>query len=47
VGDGRLVLVGEEFTDKMKGWTLAKVVDDRCSQQTIVTRCTLYQQYSN
>jgi hypothetical protein len=30
----------------MKGWALVKVMDDRCSRQTIVTRCTLYQQYT-
>ena len=46
VVDGRLALVGEEFADDMKGWALVKVVDDRCSPQTIVTRCTLYQQYT-
>ena len=38
--------LGEEFADDMKGWALVKVVDDRCSPQTIVTRCTLYQQYT-
>ena len=46
VVDGRLALVGEEFADEMKGWALVKVIDDRCSPQTIVTRCTLYQQYT-
>lgn len=46
VVDGRLALVGEEFADEMKGWALVKVLDDRCSPQTIVTRCTLYQQYT-
>lgn len=46
VVDGHLALVGEEFADEMKGWALVKVVDDRCSPQTIVTRCTLYQQYT-
>ena len=46
VVDGHLALVGEEFADKMKGWALVKVIDDRCSPQTIVTRCTLYQQYT-
>ena len=46
VVDDRLALVGEEFADKMKGWALVKVVDDRCSSQTIVTRCTMYQQYT-
>ena len=46
VEDGRLALVGEEFADEMKGWALVKVMDNRCSPQTIVTRCTLYQQYT-
>ena len=46
VVDGHLALVSEEFADEMKGWALVKVVDDRCSPQTIVTRCTLYQQYT-
>ena len=46
VVDGRLTLVGDEFADEMKGWALVKVIDDRCSPQTIVTRCTLYQQYT-
>ena len=46
VVDGHLALVGEEFADEMKGWALVKVVDDRCSPQAIVTRCTLYQQYT-
>ena len=43
--DGHYVLKGEEFADPMKGWGLVLVIDDRCSPQTIVTRCTLYQQY--
>ena len=46
VVDGHLALVGEEFADEMKGWALVRVIDDRCSPQTIVTRCTLYQQYT-
>lgn len=46
VVDGRLALVGEEFADEMKGWALVQVIDDRCSSQTIVTRCALYQQYT-
>ena len=44
--NGHLALVNEEFADEMKGWALVKVIDDRCSPQTIVTRCTLYQQYT-
>ena len=46
VVDDHLALVGEEFADEMKGWALVKVIDNRCSPQTIVTRCTLYQQYT-
>ena len=45
VVDGHLALVGEEFSDEMKGWALVLVKDERCSPQTIVTRCTLYEQY--
>ena len=41
-----LALVDDEFADDMKGWALVRVSDDRCSPQTIVTRCTLYQQYT-
>ena len=44
--DGHLALVGEDFADDMKGWALVRVVNDRCSPQTIVTRCTFYQQYT-
>ena len=44
--DGRYVLKGEEFADVMKGWALVRVMGDRCSSQSIVTRCTLYQQYT-
>ena len=46
IADGRYVLKGEEFADEMKGWTLVRVVSDRCSSQGIVTRCTLYHQYT-
>ena len=50
MSDGILPMVkqelGEEFADEMKGWALVKVVDDRCSSQSIVTHCTLYQQYT-
>ena len=45
VVDGHLALVNEEFADEMKGWALVLVIGERCSPQTIVTRCTLYQQY--
>ena len=44
--DGHLALLNDEFADEMKGWALVLVIDDRCSAQTIVTRCTLYKQYT-
>lgn len=44
--DGGYALVNEEFANDMKGWALVRVIGDRCSPQTIVTRCTLYQQYT-
>jgi len=44
--NGRYALVNEEFADETKGWALVRVVNNRCSPQTIVTRCTLYQQYT-
>ena len=46
VVEGQLALVGDEFADDMKGWALVRLVGDRCSSQAIVTRCTLYQQYT-
>ena len=44
--DGTLSLVSDDFADPMKGWALVRIVKDRCSPQTIQTRCTLYQQYT-
>lgn len=46
VVNGCLTLVNDDFADEMKGWALVRVIDDRCSSQTIVTRCTFYQQYT-
>lgn len=46
VTDGHYVLKGEEFADEMKGWALVQIIGNRCSPQGIVTRCTLYQQYT-
>lgn len=43
--DGHYVLKDETFSDDMKGWALVLVKGERCSPQTIVTRCTLYQKY--
>ncbi len=44
--DGHYVLKGEVFADNMKGWALVLVKGKHCSPQTIVTRCTLYQQFT-
>lgn len=41
-----LALVGEEFSDENKGWALVLTDGKRCSSQGIVTRCTLYEQYT-
>lgn len=41
-----LALLGEEFADDNKGWALVLVDGKRCSTQGIVTRCTLYEQYT-
>lgn len=46
VKDGYYILKGEEFADNMKGWALVDMVNNRCSSQTIVTNCTLYQEYT-
>ena len=44
--DGRFALVGEEFANQMKGWALVCVMGDRCSPQSIVTRCTYYESFT-
>lgn len=50
--DGRLALTGEEFANTMRGWTLVRVslssdTDTmRCSTQSLVTQCRLYEQYT-
>lgn len=41
-----LALIGNEFTDEMKGWTLVHVRKERCSTQTAVTRCTYYKRFT-
>ena len=46
VVDGQLALIGEEFANDMKGWALVCVSGKQCSPQSIITRCTLYQQYT-
>ena len=42
---GATIWIEWRYADDMKGWALVKVMDDRCSRQTIVTRCTLCQRY--
>ena len=50
--DGCLALVGEEFANTMRGWALVRVRPssapgaERCSTQSLVTRCRLYEQYT-
>lgn len=44
--DGCLALVGEEFDDEMSGWALVRISRGRSSSQTVVTRCTLFEQYT-
>lgn len=41
-----LALVGDEFADDNKGWALVLVIGDSCSSQSIVTRCTYYEQFT-
>lgn len=49
---GRLALTGDEFADPMHGWALVRVIpsatpgEDRCSTQSLVTNCRLYEQYT-
>ena len=42
----RLALVGQEFADLTKGWALVRVKGNSCSPQSLLTRCTLYRQYT-
>jgi len=44
--NGFYVLKGEEYADDTKGWALVRIIDKLCSPQTIITRCTIYQQYT-
>lgn len=41
-----LALMGDEFGDETKGWALVHMRKESCSSQTVVTRCTYYQQFS-
>lgn len=44
--DGRLALVGDEFLDAMTGWALVRISGERCSSQSVATRCTLFERYT-
>lgn len=44
--DNGFVLVADDYANTKKGWALVLVKGNRCSSQGIVTRCTLYQQYT-
>ena len=44
--DGCLALTGSCFADDTMGWGLVHVRDERCSSQTVVTRCNMYEQYT-
>lgn len=41
-----LALFGDEFADENKGWAMVLITGKRCSTQGIITRCTLYEQYT-
>ncbi|MCR5822636.1 MAG: hypothetical protein K6F85_06975 [Bacteroidales bacterium] len=41
-----LALISDEFADDMKGWALIHTHQERCSTQTVVTRCTYYKQFT-
>lgn len=45
-GPEGLALVAPEFADNNMGWALVHVRTDAFSAQTVVTRCTLYEQYT-
>lgn len=50
--DGHLALTGEEFADTLRGWALVRIRPSatpgaaRCSTQSLVTHCRLYEQYT-
>lgn len=41
-----LALISDEFADDKKGWALVHVRKEKCSTQTVVTRCTYYKQFT-
>lgn len=44
--DGGMALVDSAFGDDMAGWALVLTNHDRCSSQTVVTRCRYYLPYT-
>ena len=44
--DGCLVLAGSTFANTSAGWALVHISGNKCSTQTVVTHCTLYEQYT-
>ena len=41
-----LALTGSIFADTSTGWAMVHISDEKCSTQTVVTQCTLYEQYT-
>lgn len=44
--DGCLALTGARFADTMAGWALVRVAEDRCSTQSVVTKCNYYERFT-
>ena len=44
--DGTLALSGTCFADDNTGWALVRIDGDRCSSQTVVTRCRRYEAFT-
>ena len=45
--DGLMALTGSMFADTSTGWALVHIRGEKCSSQTVVTHCTLYEQYTS
>lgn len=44
--DGALAMVDDRFADDDCGWAIVRTLDDNCSTESVVTRCTLYQSFT-
>ena len=44
--DGTLALAGTCFADDNTGWALVRIDGERCSSQTVVTRCRRYEAFT-